>query len=137
MYTWDPIRTASLDRLHSLTGPLAGRNASAVGGSRKISNIDHLDERHLSRSSRSKGRANSPFGQRKFKGLVEFLGFHPHGDWLLAAGGGDKDGFLTFLDLTAKKVLAQEKVPMYVHGSHYEKADTYTPSDTRRSRSWP
>ena len=52
----------------------------------------------------------------KFKGLVEYLGFHPTGGWLLAAGGGDKDGFLAFHDLAGNKVVSQEKLPMYVHG---------------------
>ena len=56
---------------------------------------------------------------------MEYLGFHPQGDWLLAAGGTDKDGFLTFYDLTAKKVLAQEKASMYVHDiALNEKGDT-------------
>ena len=46
--------------------------------------------------------------------MVEHLEFHPRGDWLLGAGGYN-DGFLLFFDLAGKKVLAQEKAPMYVH----------------------
>ena len=72
-----------------------------------------------------KGERTHEFASDKFKGLVEYLGFHPQGDWLLAAGGGDKDGFLMFFDLAAKKVLAQEKAPMYVHDlALNEKGDT-------------
>ncbi len=71
------------------------------------------------RSKSSTGKRASAlhaFASDKFKGLVEHLDFHPSGDWLLAAGGGDKDGFLMFFDVaTAKKTLAQEKTPMYVH----------------------
>ena len=62
-----------------------------------------------------KGERTHAFASDKFKGLVEHLEFHPKGDWLLAGGGGDKDGFLMFFDLAAKKTLAQEKAPMYVH----------------------
>jgi hypothetical protein len=61
------------------------------------------------------GERTHEFSTDKFKGLAEYLGFHPQGDWLLAAGGGDADGFLTFFDLAATKILAQEKAPMYLH----------------------
>ena len=52
----------------------------------------------------------------KFKGLVEYLGFHPTGRLAARRRRRRQDGFLTFFDRTGKKVLAQEKVPMYVHG---------------------
>ena len=72
--------------------------------------------RPRSRSSTGKkGERTHEFASDKFKGLVEHLEFHPSGDWLLAGGGGDKDGFLMFFDLAAKKTLAQEKTPMYLH----------------------
>jgi hypothetical protein len=48
------------------------------------------------------------------RGLVEHLEFHPCGDWLLGAGGYT-DGFLLFCDVATKKVITQQKAPMYVH----------------------
>ena len=98
----------------------------AVGGIGKISNIDHLDGKaRVEVFDWQKGERTHEFAGDKFKGLVEYLEFHPEGDWLLAAGGSDKDGFLSFSDLTTKKTLAQEKMPMYVHDlALNEKSDT-------------
>jgi WD40 repeat protein len=126
MYTWDPIqRHHSIGGIRSLAFSPDGTRL-AVGGTGKISNIDHLDAKaRVEVFDWRQGKRTHELPSEKFKGLVEYLGFHPRGDWLLAAGGGDKDGFLTFLDLAASKVLAQEQVPMYVHDiALNEKGDT-------------
>ena len=47
-------------------------------------------------------------------GLIEFLAFHPKGDWLLATGGGEK-GILAFIDVTEKKIVIENEAPMHIH----------------------
>ena len=117
LYTWDPVQ-----RRHSIGGirSLAfSPDGAAAGRRRHRQDLQHRSPgrqgpgRSLRLASRASG--THEFVSDKFKGMVEYLGFHPAGDWLLAAGGGDKDGFLIFFDPAGKKVLAQEKVPMYVH----------------------
>jgi WD domain, G-beta repeat len=116
LYTWDPIqRRHSIGGIRSLAFSPDGKFLAA-GGSGKISNIDHLDGKALVEVyDWRKGERTHTFASDKFKGLVENLTFHPKGDWLLAGGGGDRDGFLMFFNLGTKKTLAQEKTPMYVH----------------------
>jgi WD40 repeat protein len=116
MYTWDPVqRHHSIGGIRSIAFSPDGTRL-AVGGSGKISNIDHLDGKALVEVFDWQSRVKlHSFASDKFKGLVEYLAFHPSAGWLLAAGGGDKDGFLIFCDSAATKVLAQEQVPMYVH----------------------
>jgi WD40 repeat protein len=116
LYTWDPVqRRHSIGGIRSLAFSPDGKFLAA-GGSGKISNIDHLDGKALVEVfDWEKGERTHSFASDKFKGLVESLTFHPQGDWLLAGGGGDKDGFLMFFNLAAKKTIAQEKTPMNLH----------------------
>jgi WD40 repeat protein len=114
LYTWDPVQ-----RRHSIGGIRAlafspDGSQLAVGGIGQISNIDHLDAKPRVEvfDWRKRERLAEILGEGK--GLVEHLEFHPRGQWLLGAGGYS-DGFLLFAGVAARKVIAQQKVPMYVH----------------------
>ena len=115
MYTWDPKA-----RIHSIGGvrSLAFSPDSkllAAGGIGQIGNIDHLGaQARVEIFDWKKAERTHEFTNDKFKGLVEHLEFHPEGNWLFAAGG-DHNGFYQFLDLSAKKVIKQDKAPMHVH----------------------
>ena len=113
-YTWDPVQ-----RRHSIGGIRAlafspDGSRLAVGGIGPIGNIDHLDSKP--RVEVFDWRRGKRIGeaQGEGRGLVERLVFHPRGDWLLGAGGYS-EGFLLFCDPDGTKVLAQAKMPMYVH----------------------
>jgi WD40 repeat protein len=126
LYTWDPVqRRHSIGGIRALAFAPDGKHLAA-GGSAKISNIDHLDGKALVQVyDWQKGERTHVFASDKFQGLVHDLCFHPDGDWLLAGGGGDKDGFLMFCGVAAKKALAQEKAPMVIHDlALNESADT-------------
>jgi len=114
LYTWDPVQ-----RRHSIGGIRAlcfspDGAMLAVGGIGKIGNIDHLEGKpRVELFDWQKGKRVCELSGEG-KGLVEHIEFHPKGDWLLAAGGYS-DGFFLFCDPANQKVLAQVKVPMYVH----------------------
>jgi len=115
MYTWDPVA-----RRHSIGGPRSlafspDGKSLVVGGTGKIGNIDHLEAKgRVEVFDWQKSQRTHEFPGDRFQGLVNRLQFHPSGEWLLGAGGAGT-GFMMFFDLSAKKVLRQEQVPMHVH----------------------
>jgi WD40 repeat protein len=134
LYTWDPVqRRHSIGGIRALAFSPDGRHLAA-GGSGRISNIDHLDgQARVEVFDWQKRERTHVFTSDKFKGLVHRLAFQPKGDWLLAAGGGDKDGFLIFYNLGGKRMLAQEKSPMVIHDlALNESADTIYAAGHRR-----
>jgi WD40 repeat protein len=115
MYTWDPVQ-----RLHSIGGIRSvafspdGKHL-AVGGIGKIGNVDHLDGKaRVEVFDWAVGKQVAEFPGDKFNGLVEALVWSPSGTWLIGAGGAN-EGFFTFYDAAAKKVLRQEKLATHVH----------------------
>jgi WD40 repeat protein len=115
MYTWDPkARLHSIGGIRSLAFSPDGA-LLAVGGMGQVGNIDHLGAlARVEIFDWRKGEQTHEFPGDEHKGLVEYLSFHPDGDWLLAAGG-DHGGFFKFFDLEKKKIIKQDKAPMHVH----------------------
>jgi WD40 repeat protein len=124
LYTWDGVqRLRSIGGIRSLAFSPDGKTLAA-GGVGKINNVDSLQgPARVEVFDWAKGQRTHEFTNGN-NGLVTFLAFHPDGDGLMAAGGGDN--LILGLDLKAKKVGQQGKTPMFTHaGLVNESRDTF------------
>ena len=114
LYTWD-----GKQRIRSIGGVRAvafspDAELLVAGGIDQVGNVDGLSAKARMDLFRWEEKQNISTLKCEKNGLIEFLAFHPKGDWLLAAGGGDK-GILAFVD-PAERTLAEEKeAPMHIH----------------------
>ena len=114
LYTWD-----GKQRIRSIGGVRAlafSPDASllAAGGIDRVGNVDGLSAKARVELFRWEEKQNIATLKCEKNGLIEFLAFHPKGDWLLAAGGEGK-GVFAFIDPVEKKVVADNEAPMHVH----------------------
>lgn len=114
LYTWDEKQ-----RIRSIGGvrSLAFSHDSkllAAGGIDRVGNVDGLSAKARVEIFDWQAKKNVASVKCDKNGLIEFLTFHPGGDWLLAAGGGEK-GILAFIEPSGKKVVKESEMPMHIH----------------------
>lgn len=114
LYTWD-----GKQRIRSIGGVRAlafspDAKLLAAGGIDRVGNVDGLSAK--ARVDLFEWQEKKPIAALKMEknGLIEFLMFHPKGDWLLAAGGEGK-GLLAFIDPVEKKIVTENETPMHMH----------------------
>jgi WD40 repeat protein len=114
LYTWD-----GKQRIRSIGGVRAlafspDAKLLAAGGIDRVGNVDGLSARARVDIFEWQEKKHVVALKCEKNGLIEFLAFHPKGDWLLAAGGEGK-GVLAFIDCAGKKFIIENEAPMHVH----------------------
>ena len=114
LYTWD-----GKQRIRSIGGVRAvafspDAKLLVAGGIDQVGNVDGLSAKARLDLFHWEEKKNISTLKCEKQGLIEFLTFHPSGEWLLAAGGGDK-GILAFIDPAEKKLAEEKEAPMHIH----------------------
>ena len=113
-YTWD-----GKQRIRSIGGVRAlafspDAKLLVAGGIDQVGNVDGLSAKARVDMFQWQDKQNIATLKCEKNGLIEFLAFHPNGDWLLAAGGGEK-GIMAFIDPSEKKIASENEAPMHIH----------------------
>jgi WD40 repeat protein len=97
LYTYDARqRKRSIGGVRALAFS-ADSTLLAIGGIGQVENVDGFaGPAHVEVWNWSSGERCSSASAQGHKGIVNHLAFHPHGPWLVGAGGGDDAGFLAF-----------------------------------------
>ncbi len=119
MYTWDPTqRRHSIGGIRSLCFSPDGASL-AIGGIGQIGNIDHLEgPARVEIFDWRTGRRSHEFPGDGVKGLVEWMGFSPGGERLIAIGGAN-DGFFLCFDLPTRTLTFQQKLGNHLHDASF------------------
>ena len=114
LYTWDgKQRIRSIGGIRALAfSPDA--KLLAAGGIDQLGNVDGLSAKARVDLFRWEQKESAGTFKTEKNGMIEFLTFHPKGDWLLATGGGDK-GLIAFIDPAEKKIIMENEAPMFIH----------------------
>src|SRR6185436_9839506 len=121
LYTWDgKQRIRSIGGVRSLAfSPDA--NLLAAGGIDRVGNVDGLSAKARVDIFEWQDKKHVAGLKCEKNGLIEFLAFHPKGDWLLSTGGEWK-GVLALLDCAGKHFIIETEAPMHVHKVAFDEA---------------
>lgn len=114
LYTWD-----GKQRIRSIGGVRAvafspDMKLLAAGGIDQVGNVDGLSAKARVDLFQWEEKKSIATLKCEKNGLIEFLTFHPKGDWLLAVGGGEK-GIMAFIDPGEKKISSESEASMHIH----------------------